>query len=242
MLCILYRLNSIGYHRDMAQYVSPPRLEGNELVVHALNRRWRLDHSHNLEDLWEHMDAKDLADERIPYWAELWPSSIALVHLLAERQDELRRGLCLDLGCGCGFTALVASYLGIRTIACDYLPGALACARLNATLNGVSTNFLCMDWRAPALAAASVWRLWGADIIYERRAFAPVLTFLKYALSSNGAAYIAEPGREIFNDFLQMGRQNGWRIAPLMRQKVKDTYAAEILVTIWELCRASAVQ
>lgn len=208
------------------------------VAVYALKRQWLLDHSQNLEELWAAMDECDLADERIPYWAELWPSSLAVARILEERQKELRQGPCLDLGCGCGFTAIIGRALGARVFACDYLRDALLCARKNACINGVYPQFLGVDWRAPAIAPGRVWRLWAADIVYERRAFEPVLDFLGQTLHSAGVAWIGEPGRKIFEDFLQLARAKHWRIECILRQSVNDIHAKNIPVAVWQLCRS----
>lgn len=233
----LYRPEHLGYDESMGTSIPAPRLEGGKLIVEALNRVWHLDHSQSLEDLWANMDAHDLADERIPYWAELWPSSFALVLLLAERQEEMSKGLCVDLGCGCGFTAMAAASLGINVLACDYLPAGLACARANASANGVHVKFACMDWRNPAVAPASIWRIWASDILYERRAFEPVLDCLDHALQPAGHALIAEPGRELFKDFLLLAREKGWRTHKAAASRVNDLYAENIPVTVWEFFR-----
>ena len=52
-------------------------------------------------------DPQNFEDERLPYWTELWPSSIALCRWLEERRAEIAGRPCLDLGCGLGLTAMV---------------------------------------------------------------------------------------------------------------------------------------
>src|SRR5438552_194806 len=62
-------------------------------------------------------------DDRIPYWAELWP----IARLLAERlafADGRGRKL-LELGCGVGLCALAAARAGFEVLASDYYPDAL---------------------------------------------------------------------------------------------------------------------
>ena len=70
-------------------------------------------------------------DERLPYWTELWPSSLVLADWLYQRRESLRGQPCLDLGCGIGLTALVAQWLGANVIGMDYEPEA--CVSRGAT-------------------------------------------------------------------------------------------------------------
>ena len=81
------------------------------ISVRACGRLWRLQRAADLETLWNAMldDPQNFEDERLPYWTELWPSSIALCRWLEERRAEIAGRPCLDLGCGLGLTAMVAS-------------------------------------------------------------------------------------------------------------------------------------
>ena len=157
----------------------------------AAGRQWRLTRAADLEELWDAMtaDPHNFEDERLPYWTELWPSSVALAGWLAARQEEIAGRVCLDLGCGLGLTALVGQWLGARVTAVDYEEAALHFASRNAALNGVTQPcWALMDWRRPAVRARSMARIWGGDIMYEKRFVAPVLRFLEHALAPDGAA------------------------------------------------------
>ena len=89
---------------------------GAWITVHCAGRGWRLERAADLEALWDAMteDAAAFEDERIPYWAELWPSSLVLAEWLALRRADIAGRRCLDLGCGLGLTALVGQWLGAR--------------------------------------------------------------------------------------------------------------------------------
>ena len=124
------------------------------LRVTACGRDWELERETDLESLWAAMttfSGPDADDERIPYWTELWPSSLVLADWLYERRDLLRGRACLDLGCGIGLTSLVGSWIGARVIGMDYEMEALRYARRNAARNGVpQPGWAVMDWRRPA--------------------------------------------------------------------------------------------
>ena len=70
-------------------------------------------------------------DDRIPYWTEIWPAGIALAEWLGEQRKKIENRVCLDLGCGLGFTALAGAWLGAKVLAMDYQYQALYYAALN---------------------------------------------------------------------------------------------------------------
>ena len=166
-------------------------------------------------------DADDFADERLPYWTELWPASVALADWLALRREEIVGRPCLDLGCGLGLTAMVGQGLGARVTAVDYEEEALRFARKNAATNGVPQPF----WRRPAVAAGCMARVWGGDIMYEKRFVAPVLHFLDRALAPDGAAWVAEPGRTVYEAFLCALHNGGWQGRQVFSRVVEPIYA-----------------
>lgn len=227
----------------MADSAAPvPSLSASELCFEACGRSWRLRRA-DLEALWTAMSEDDPGwreDERLPYWADLWPSSLTLAAWLADRRADIADRACLDVGCGLGFTALVGQWLGGRVTGMDYDADALAYARINAELNAVSgVTWTIMDWRAPTLEPGVVDRAWAADIVYEQRFAAPVAAFLAHILATDGAAWIAEPGRAVFRALLDELPAHGLSFSkacftptwPLTPQ------AVPVPVTIWEIRR-----
>ena len=99
-----------------------------------------------------------------------------------------------------------------------------------------------MDWRAPAVRAGSIDVLWGGDIMYETRFVAPVLQFLDHALAPDGRAWVAEPGRSVYDAFRTGMHQRGWDGRRVFTRKVEALYAQPVPVTvqIWELTRRHA--
>lgn len=214
------------------------------ISVRACGRSWELARAADLEQLWDAMadDPRNFEDERLPYWTELWPSSVALAEWLALRREEIAGRACLDLGCGLGLTALVGQWLGARVTAVDYEEAALGFARRNAELNQVPQPlWTLMDWRRPAVRAESMARIWGGDIMYETRFVAPVLRFLKHALAPGGAAWVAEPGRAVYEAFLHALQSGGWQGRRVHAARVEPLYAQPVPVTVqvWEIRRGA---
>lgn len=215
------------------------------IAVRACGRLWQLQRAADLETLWNAMldDPQDFEDERLPYWTELWPSSIALCRWLEQRRAEIAGQPCLDLGCGLGLTALVGQWLGARVLAMDYEEEALRFASLNARHNGILPPPLwtVMDWRQPAVRPRSIVRLWGGDIMYEKRFVAPVMHFLSHVLAEDGAAWVAEPGRGVYEAFLQALHGGGLEGRRVFSERVESLYAQPVPVTVavWEIRRRS---
>ena len=133
-------------------------------------------------------------DERLPYWAELWPSALILARHVASL-DGRGRAL-LELGCGVGLVATAASRAGFEVTATDYYADALLFTRLNVMRNGGrAPSVIELDWRAipPSLAKFDV--VVASDVLYERRYPALIASVIAKALAPSGIALIADPGR-----------------------------------------------
>ena len=90
----------------------------------------------------------DADDSKIPYWAEIWPSAIALSEAILN-EPMLEGQMYLELGAGLGLTSCVAAHRGARVIATDYLAEPLAFAKVNGHLNGVSLDVEMLNWLKP---------------------------------------------------------------------------------------------
>jgi predicted nicotinamide N-methyase len=150
-------------------------------------------------------------DEFLPYWAELWPSGLALARKVAEL--PLVRRTVLELGCGLGLPSLVASLAGADVVATDWAPEALELLHRNAERNGAALTATCVDWRdAAALPAGRFDLVLAADVLYEARNAAPLLAALGRTVAEGGRALVADPGRRHAQAFLDDARSDGWRV------------------------------
>src|SRR4051794_12227656 len=138
-------------------------------------------------------------DEFLPYWAELWPSGVALAREIAPR--ALRGARVVELGCGLGLPSLAAARAGGRVLATDWSPTAIELLHDNADRNGVTLEAEVVSWNepAPVLARAPFDLVLAADVLYERRT-APVLAELLPRLG--GEVLLSDPGRPPLEELL----------------------------------------
>src|SRR5437764_3072240 len=106
-------------------------------------------------------------EEFLPYWAELWPTGLALARHVATR--ELRGHRVLELGCGLGLPALAAALRGADVLATDWAEEAIELLRRNAERNGIFLRLARVRWSEPEpLLRAAPWhRVLGVDLLYE---------------------------------------------------------------------------
>jgi predicted nicotinamide N-methyase len=156
------------------------------------------------EDDFEH-------EEFLPYWAELWSSSVALAHDVASR--SLRGARVLELGCGLGLASIAATLAGGRVLATDWSPEAVSAAAANARRNGVALETAIVSWSAPEpIVERAPWRyVLASDVLYERRNVEQLLELLPRLVNGGGEVLIADPSRKPAERFLERAPER-WHV------------------------------
>ncbi|MBU1611393.1 MAG: methyltransferase domain-containing protein [Proteobacteria bacterium] len=209
-----------------------------QLEIEACGRTWLVERPGDLESYWDQLElAAFQEDERLPYWVEIWPASLLVCRWLAENRERIAGKLCLDLGCGLGFTAMVASFFGARVIGLDYERDALAFARRNVALNDLpSPLFTVMDWREPGLRPGAFPFIWAGDVLYETRFFEPVEALLRTVLATDGEVLIGDPERTVSRPVWERLRGLGWKAEQIMLEKLV-LLGQNQTVRLWRLMR-----
>jgi predicted nicotinamide N-methyase len=159
-------------------------------------------------------------EEFLPYWAELWPSSVALARAIGAR--ALRGARTLELGCGLGLASIAAARAGGRVLATDWSPDSIRFTNENAARNGVQLETEIVDWNAPdAIVERGPWPLViGSDVLYEQRNVDQMLALLPRLVDRSGEVWIADPGRQTSMDFLlRSGRD--WSRKTTLHDKIE---------------------
>jgi predicted nicotinamide N-methyase len=151
-------------------------------------------------------------DERLPYWAELWPSARALARHLAEA--EIAAGTrIVELGCGVALPSLVLASRGLPVLATDYEPDALRFAEANALRNRIAgLRTALLDWREPDSLLETMELVLAADVLYEERNAAALADLLPRLVQQTGRALIADPGRAYFGVLRDSLEAAGWSV------------------------------
>lgn len=179
-------------------------------AVRVAELRFDITAPRSAEDLID--EAEYANDERLPYWADLWPSGRALASELAEQDIAGKR--ILELGAGLALPCLVALARGAVPLATDWYAPALAFAQANAHAAGVGElATMVVDWSSPPaelFARGPFDMIIGADIAYERRHAAQLSELLARLAAPGAIVVIADPRRPDAHGLIDALRAAGW--------------------------------
>ncbi len=194
--------------------------------------------------LWRPVDAEKLVlettpeafgdEERLPYWAMLWPASIALANYVIDLPAIAGKQV-LELGAGLGVAGLAAASAGAQVIVTDWFEEPLEFVQGSARLNGLQLETRHLDWRYPPDGEQYDWIL-GADLMYERRNHVPILDCAQKMLRSGGKLLLSDPERHPSSFFLASARELGWTCVGHPRSV--EWEGATFATNIWELSRS----
>jgi predicted nicotinamide N-methyase len=140
----------------------------------------------------------------MPYWAELWPSGLALARGL----PNLAGLDVVELGCGLGIPSLVAAARGARVTAVDWAVEAIDLLLRNAERNALEVAAVHADWSS---FTGSFDVALGADLLYEERNGEALLEVLP---SLAPCVLLADPGRSTSRGFFAAAAGD-WQIEEL---------------------------
>ncbi|HVT39166.1 MAG TPA: methyltransferase [Gemmatimonadaceae bacterium] len=172
-------------------------------------------------------------DERLPYWADIWPSSTALAGSVIGLAGTGRRAL--ELGCGVGLVTIAALRAGFDVVATDYYADALLFTRRNSRkVIGREPVTRLVDWRAFPTDLGRFDLLLASDVLYERAYATLVADAIVAALAPGGLALVADPGRAALLTFITACEQRGCRVGIRERVPWKEGEARQT-ITIHEV-------
>ncbi len=201
--------------------LQPPQWIDGRLHLELAGRDFTLHRKEDMEALWERLGQDDFGpDEHMPYWAEIWPSSLLLAAWLHERREQVRGRRCLELGCGMGLSALVGAVCGARVTAVDYEERAIVHAAGNAAANGAHLSLAVMDWRRPCFANKTFDFILGSDILYETRFYEPLAPLFRALLAPGGRIWLSEPWRQVSQPVWDRLAADGFRVEKLHEEPV----------------------
>ena len=158
-------------------------------------------------------------DERLPYWADVWPSTRVLAARLLAHDGRGRT--LLELGCGSGVAAVAAARAGFDVTATDYYADALRFTEANvwrATGSACATRLV--DWRALPRDLGYFDVVAASDVLYERPYAALVARAIAGSLARGGVAYVTDPGRIAAPAFVEAAGALGLDVRPPERDVI----------------------
>jgi len=180
-------------------------------------------------------------DERLPYWAELWPSARALTEFILQSPNIFKKKDVLELGCGLGLTSMaLASVVPKSLLVTDYEEEALQTCAQNFVLNKIAVHptFKQLDWRDATLDSRYE-RIVASDVAYEERFFQPLIDLFSNYLAENGRVILAEPNRNIARTFFGKLALADFDFSSSDKFVIQD--GKTIKVTIYQIYRIKAL-
>ena len=178
-------------------------------------------------------------DERMPYWADVWPSAKALARwVLGQSRVD---GRWLELGCGIGLPSLAVKSRGGTIVASDHNQDAIRFAQANFQRNLLGDLETAMlDWRDrnPTIGRFDV--VIAADVLYEQRNAHALLDLLPRLVAHDGQFVLADPGRRFLQQFQSLLRQAGWhdvQVATLVETQATSNGDARSTIRIIQFTR-----
>jgi predicted nicotinamide N-methyase len=181
-----------------------------ESAVEVGEKTYRILHPASAEAL---IDEEDFArDERLPYWAELWPSAIALARYLS--REDLAGRRAIELGCGLGLPTVATLDAGAEVLATDHYEAALDFTLYNTLMNlGREPEAAHLDWHAPDTEHLGTFDLvLAADVLYEARNVSALVSLVPELLAPGGEVVLADPRRGDTPAFLERMENGGFEM------------------------------
>jgi predicted nicotinamide N-methyase len=153
-----------------------------------------------------------------PFWAQIWPSALALSLFLKEEQGLIKGKELLELGAGIGLPSFAAADIASKVTISDHAPEAVALIKKNIQYLGLrNVKALLLDWNhLPEEVVAEIVLL--SDVNYAPGQFDALLTLIQKFTEQGSTIILATPQRITITPFAEV-------LQPYIRQSVLKTVA-----------------
>jgi predicted nicotinamide N-methyase len=135
------------------------------------------------------------SDTVFPFWARIWPSSLALTSFLQKETQWIRSKHVLEIGAGIGLPSFSISREASTLVISDYSTEAVALMEKNIQYLGLkNVKAMCLDWNDfPLDLSADTVLL--SDTNYDPEQFKALLSLIQQLLEKGSTVVIATPER-----------------------------------------------
>lgn len=171
-------------------------------------------------------------DERLPYWADVWPSAKVLARHVAQLEGHGRT--LLELGSGSGLVAAAAARAGFRVTATDYYEDSLLFTRANVAVAAgdevaARMDTRLVDWRDFPADLGTFDVVVASDVLYEH-AYGPLVAkAVARTLAPRGMAWLTDPGRIAAKAFVDEAERRGLDVHTEERVRLQVDQATQTI-------------
>lgn len=179
---MIYPVSLVGFQDEVSLYIPDPT---------------------QLKSVYENLYAADQSTP-FPFWAKLWPSSIAMASFLKSEPSLIPSNRVLEIGAGIGLPSFSIATHVAELIISDYSSDAVELINRNIThLSLPHAKAMRLDWNAlPEGIYADIILL--SDINYDPVEFDPLLHMIQRFMGDGSTVIIATPQRIMTNPFLDL--------------------------------------
>ena len=167
-----------------------------------------------IDDLCEVLTAEEqkdpFAEDLCPYFGILWPAAEALSIYLNDHPKLVKNKTVLELGCGLGYPALVATHLEAKVLATDYHPDVEEYFQRNCRHSSIRCDYMRLNWREDKQDIGLFDIVMGSDVLYENKHASEVAKGLIRFLKPGGKILLSDPGRNYLQPFLEAMKKEGY--------------------------------
>lgn len=129
-----------------------------------------------------------------PYWAFAWVGGQAVARYVLDHPEWVVGQRVFDFAAGSGLVAIAAARVGAaRVVAAEIDPLAMMAVAMNAALNGVVLETLCIDIIDDLLVDIDV--ILAGDVCYEKPMSERVIRWFRALAAAGKTVLLGDPGR-----------------------------------------------
>ena len=138
-----------------------------------------------------------------PFWAKLWPASIALFRFLMEEPPFVTDKTVMEIGAGLGLPSLATARYATSVLCTDAVADAVDMINISVQLNNFNNvQAMQLDWNDPDFKPVTDVILM-SDVNYNPADFPQLLRFIQNILADKIIIILSTPQRLIAKPFIE---------------------------------------